>query len=442
VIDRAAPSTSTQSPFRSPSFRWYWFGGFVSNVGTWLQNVSGSIYVLDRTHSTFLVGVLNLATFIPVFILSVPGGVLADRYDRRAIVVLTSLFSFAVGAAVTIASAVGTLDPWFLIAMAFCFGSSYAISKPAMTAMLPAIVPENNIAHATAINTLQFNIGQIGGSALSALLLAFASYTWAFGVNAVSFAGPILSMVMVGPAVARKQIRKTKASGREGLRFVLRSPAILPILTAVLLSNAAVECLRTITPAVTTRTLHAPDSTTGIIIASYSAGASAGIVTFGLLSRRIPGHALLVSAFLMQAAGLLGSGLSRMTWLSVVCAFPIGLGLAFNIPILSGGLLRLSPDELRGRVMSFFNIAMLGLRPLFSLSAGGLGAVVSPSVVLIVFICFPLVAVPLCGMTYRALQQGGTSALDETVAAPASASEPEVPATDSPASRRPATGTS
>jgi MFS family permease len=440
VIDRAARSTSRRSPFRSPSFRWYWFGGFVSNVGTWLQNVSGSIYVLDRTHSTFLVGVLNLATFIPVFILSVPGGVLADRYDRRAIVVLTSLFSFAVGTAVTIASAIGTLDPWFLIAMAFCFGSSYAISKPAMSAMLPAIVPENDIAHATAINTLQFNIGQIGGSALSALLLAVASYTWAFGVNAVSFAGPILSMVMVGPAVAQKHVRKTKASGREGMRFVLRSPAIMPILAAVLLSNAAVECLRTITPAVTTRTLHAPDSTTGVIIASYSAGASVGIATFGLLARRIPGHALLVSAFLMQAAGLLGSGLSRMTWLSVVCAFPIGLGLAFNIPILSGGLLRLSPDELRGRVMSFFNIAMLGLRPLFSLSAGGLGSVVSPSVVLIVFICFPLIAVPLCGMTYRALQQGDAGAVDQTVAG--QVPEPEDPAAETPASRRRATRTS
>jgi hypothetical protein len=119
----------------------------------------------------------------------------------------------------------------------------------------------------------------------------------------------------------------------------------------------------------------------------------------------VPGYALLVGAFAMQAAGLLVSGLSRTTWLSVISAFPIGLGLAFNIPILSGGLLSLSPDEFRGRVMSFFNIAMLGLRPLFALTAGGLGSFLSPGVVLIVFMCFPLVALRLAGHTYRALQQ-------------------------------------
>lgn len=405
--DPVGPSLAQRSPFRSRDFRWYWFGGFVSNAGTWLQNVTGSVYVLDQTHSTLLVGVLNLATFIPVFLFSVPGGVLADRYDRRMIVVAMSVFSLGVGLAVTICSVTGALNAWTLIAMAFCFGSAYSISKPAMTAMLPAIVPDSDIAHATAINTLQFNMGQIAGSSLAALLLAVASYTWAFGTNAVSFVGPIVAMIMVRPVGGAQRKRAAKGGGREGMKFVLRSPVILPILGAVMLSNAAVECLRTITPAVSTRVLHAPDSTTGVIIAAYSVGATAGVATFGLLSRRIPGYALLIGAFVMQAAGLLGSGLSRTTWLSVVSAVPIGLGLAFNIPILSGGLLRLSPDEFRGRVMSFFNIAMLGLRPLFALTAGGLGSFLSPSVVLIVFMCFPLVAVRLSGVTYRALQQRG-----------------------------------
>jgi MFS family permease len=407
VADPDESSAPKRSPFRSRDFRWYWFGGLVSNAGTWLQNVSGSVYVLDHTHSTVLVGVLNLATFIPVFLFSVPGGVLADRHDRRMIVTLMSLASIGFGLVVTICSVTGTLNAWTLIAMAFCFGSAYSISKPAMTAMLPAIVPESDIAHATAINTLQFNVGQIGGSSLSALLLAVGSYSWAFGVNTVSFVGPIVAMTMVRPAAELGRKVAAKGGGREGMRFVLRSPVILPILGAVILSNAAGECLRTITPAMSERVLHAPNSTTGIIIAVYSAGATAGVATFGLLSRRVPGYALLVGAFVIQAAGLLGSGLSRTPWLSAVSAFPIGLGLAFNIPILSGGLLRLSPDEFRGRVMSFFNIAMLGLRPLFALTAGGLGSFLSPGIVLIVFMCFPLVALRLAGATYGALQERG-----------------------------------
>lgn len=422
------PSPSKRSPFRSRDFRWYWAGGLVSNAGTWLQNVSGSVYVLDQTHSTLLVGVLNLATFIPVFLFSVPGGVLADRYDRRVIVTLMSLASIGFGLVVTICSVTGTLTAWTLIAMAFCFGSAYSISKPAMTAMLPAIVPESDIAHATAINTLQFNMGQIAGSSLSALLLAVASYSWAFGVNTLSFVGPIVAMMMVRPAAESRRKTAMRGGGREGMRFVLRSPVILPILGAVILSNAAVECLRTMTPAFSERVLHAPNSTTGVIIAAYSVGATAGVATFGLLSRRIPGYALLVGAFVMQAAGLLGSGLSRTTWVSVVCAVPVGLGIAFNIPILSGGLLRLSPDEFRGRVMSFFNIAMLGLRPLFSLTAGGLGSFLSPGVVLIVFMCFPLVAIRLSRVTYSALQQGdlgGTNRPEPSSQQPARTTAPE-----------------
>jgi hypothetical protein len=92
-----------------------------------------------------------------------------------------------------------------------------------------------------------------------------------------------------------------------------------------------------------------------------------------------------------------------------MCAVPIGLGFAFNIPILSGALQRLSPDDFRGRVMSFFNMAMIGMRPLFSVTAGALGAVLSPALVLILFVAFPVVALRLTGMTNRALQQSAAA---------------------------------
>jgi MFS family permease len=395
----------TQSPFRSRNFRWYWSGGLVSNIGTWLQNVSGSVYVLATTHSTLYVGLLNVATFIPIFLFSVLGGTLADRFDRRMVVIVTAMFSAVVGVAITICSATGTLGPWLLITMAFLIGSSYAINKPAMTAMLPAIVPRNDIAHATAINTLQFNIGQVVGSALSALLLAVTSYTWAFGVNALTFFGPVVAMLMVRLGEAPPRRAAIKGSGREGMRFALHSPAILAILGAIVLSNASAEVLRTLAPAITTRTLHASQSSTGILVTAYSIGGSLGILCFSRLSRRLPGNVLLIAAFVLQAVGLIGSAISRTEWLSAAFAVPIGLGFAFNVPILSAGLQRIAPEEFRGRVMSFFSMAMFGLRPLFSLTAGGLATFMSPSVVLAMFVVFPVVALRLVGKTQRALQQ-------------------------------------
>src|SRR5581483_3745700 len=114
--------------------------------------------------------------------------------------------------------------------------------------------------------------------------------------------------------------------------------------------NASVECLRTMAPAIATRVLHASQSSTGLLVTGYSIGACAGVLAFGFVTRHFSGHLLLVIAFSIQAIGLVGTAASRVEWLSAICAFPIGLGFAFNIPILSGALQRLSPDDLRGRV--------------------------------------------------------------------------------------------
>lgn len=408
--ESAPPRPVAHSPFRSRNFRWYWAGGFISNIGTWLQNVSGSVFVLAQTHSTLYVGLLNLATFIPIVIFSVPAGVLADRYERRGIVITTSALSVVFAGVIAVAAATENLSAWLLIAMAFCIGSAYAINKPAMTALLPAVAPESDIAHAAAINTLQFNLGQVFGASLSALLLALTSYTFIFAVNALSFLGPIGAMLMLrlGTQASVVQVAR-RGSGREGARFVLRSPVILTILGAVALSNASVECVRTMAPAVSTRILHAAQSSTGVLVTGVSAGACAGVLGFAFVTRRISGRVLLVATFALQIVGLVGMALSRAVWLSTVLAVPIGLGYAINIPILSGALLRLSPDDFRGRVMSFYNMAMIGIRPVFSVTAGALGAVLNPAVVLVVFVAFPVIAIRLTGMTSRALEQSGAA---------------------------------
>jgi MFS family permease len=390
------------SPFRTRNFRLYWTGGLVSNIGSWLQNVSSSVYVLDHTHSTLLVGVLNVAYFSPIFLFSIVGGMISDRFDRRKVIVATQVISGIVAAVITLLAALGRLSPATLIALSFVLGTAYAISKPAFGALLPAVVPRNDLAHATAINTLQFNIGQLGGSGLSAAILAVASPTWAFGLNAVSFISPIISTLLLR-IDAHQRSSAIRGSGREGLRFAFRSPAILAILGAVALSNASMECLRTLSPSLASQTLHEDSGSAGLIVMGYSAGGMIGIFAFSWLSRRFSGQGLLIAAFLMQAAGLAGIAASRQLALGVACAFPVGLAFAFNIPILSAGLQQLSPEAFRGRVMSFFSMSMFGLRPLFSLIAGGLAALLSTPVVVLIFVLFPLIALRLVGATSRAL---------------------------------------
>jgi MFS family permease len=390
------------NPFRTRNFRLYWSGGLLSNIGTWLQNVTGSVYILDHTHSTLLVGLLNVATFAPIFLFSIVGGMIADRFDRRAVIIVTQLLSAAVATVITVAAATGRLNAPILIAMAFLLGTSYSISKPAFQAMLPAVVPRSDLAHATAMNSLQFNIGQLGGAILSASILAVANPTWAFGVNAASFVAPVVSTALLR---VNDQVRTSalKGSGREGLRFALGSPAILAILGAVALSNASVECLRTLAPSLTSGSMHLDADSAGLLVMGYSAGGTAGIFAFGALSRRFSSNKLLVAAFLMQALGMVGLALSRNVVMGIAVTIPVGLAFAFNIPILSSGLLVLSPVALQGRVMSFFSMSMFGLRPLFSLTAGGLASVVSPTVVILIFVLFPIIALRFVGATSRAI---------------------------------------
>src|SRR6185312_6592717 len=183
AIAAATPPASAEPRpglFRRRAFVVYWAGGLTSNIGTWLQNVTASVVVLALTHSALLVGVLNFATFAPIFLLSVTGGMLSDRFDRRTVVIATQSVSCVVAIAITVLSATGRLTAPILIALAFLLGSAYALAKPALAAILPSIVERDELGHATAVNTLQFNIGQLGGSALSAGILAVTSPTWAF----------------------------------------------------------------------------------------------------------------------------------------------------------------------------------------------------------------------------------------------------------------------
>jgi MFS family permease len=156
------------SLLRRPQFFAYWSGGLVSNVGTWLQNVTASVLILDLTHRPILVGVLNFATFAPIFALSMLGGMLSDRFDRRLVVIVSQSFSMAVAVVITVLTMTNTIDATSLICLAAALGCSYAVAKPALAALLPALVERGEIARATAVNTLQFNIGQVAGSALSA----------------------------------------------------------------------------------------------------------------------------------------------------------------------------------------------------------------------------------------------------------------------------------
>lgn len=397
----AGPPSRPSALLLRRDFGAYWAGGLLSNTGTWLQNVSASILIFTLTGSPFLVGVLNFATFVPILLFSLPAGALSDRVDRRSIVVVSQAISLVTALALTVVTAAGRVNADLLIAVAFVFGTSYAFAKPALSSLLPALVDEDEVAHATAVNTLQFTVGQILGSALASLILGVAGPAWAFGLNAVTFLGPMAAMAVVRLPRLRAGGGKRRGGAVEGLRFLRSTEGLLAVLGMVVLANAATEALRTLAPTLVSTVLGLDPSRAALIVTTYSAGAAGGLLLFNVVLRVLAPTRAVMAAFTLQVLGVLGVALSPSYLLTLVAAVPIGIGFSLAVPVLNSALQTASPEHFRGRVMAAFAMAHLGVRPAFALLAGWLATVSGARVAMLAFVALALAGVALLATAPR-----------------------------------------
>jgi MFS family permease len=295
--------------FGQGPFAVYWIGGFLSNVGTWLQAVAGSVFVYDRTGSAFAVGVLNFATFIPILLFSLPGGVISDRMDRRVIVVVTQVISGAFAVGLALLAFAGAATELHVIATAFALQTSWAIAKPALTAMLPALVTREELPQAVGLNTLQFMTGQLVGPVLATLVLANGGYAWAFAINAATFIAPIVAMVYLyrrrlGGSLETAAARASRA--RQSITAYVRSqPWIAFVLLAVVMTSAISEVVRTTAPVLVTERLGQPSSDAGLVIAAQGLGYVSGILVLTLLRSRDIARTIASFGLILQAVWLI-----------------------------------------------------------------------------------------------------------------------------------------
>lgn len=367
--------------FGHPPFAAYWAGGTLSNTGTWLQAVTGSVYVYDRTGSALAVGILNFATFLPVLLFSVSGGVLSDRLDRRSIVITTHTVSILLSIALAVLIAAGLATEVHVIVLAFVLQTSATVAKPSLTAMLPSLVQRSELSDAVGLNTLQFLIGQLVGPLLAVLVLATSGYAWAYAINALTYAGPIVAMLYLarlglGGRAVRTGARVTSAApAPTGLGAYVRSqPWVVAVLVAVVATSAILEVIRTTAPVLVTQRLGAPSSDTGLIVAAQSVGSVLGIIAFIPLRRRDLSRRIAAVGLILQAAGLVVVSVSTSLPLAALGVVAIGMGFSLCFPVVTAALQAEVPDTMRGRLMSVHQMAHLGNRPFTALIAGGLAA--------------------------------------------------------------------
>jgi MFS family permease len=366
--------TSTFAPLRHRSFALFWSGAFVSNIGTWMETVALGYYVTETTQAAAWAGAIAAAGFLPTAFLGPVGGALADRFPRKAILLTTTLVQVAVAAAVATLVATGHAPPWALAALALAAGSAAAIGFPAYQAVLPDLVPPEDLVGAIGLGSAQWNLGRIVGPLLAGAVIAVSSIAAALYLNAVSFLAVVVVLLLIRLPGPRPEAAERGLLGAiaDGARFVRSEPGLwLTVRTMSVVTLLAAPFIALL-PAMAVKVLDGNEVTAALLVAAQGVGAVAVALSLGRLVARF--------------------GIRRMLG-GFVAGLPVGLalygaapGLALMLPalVLLGGLYlgclssfttvaqQRAPAALRGRVLALNTVVLGLLYPLGSLVQGRL----------------------------------------------------------------------
>ena len=235
--------------FQYRDFRLMWFGACTSSIGTWMQIVAQGWLIYRLSHSAFLLALDQFLAGIPIFLLSLIGGVVADRTERRKILLVSQFIQMASAAILTLLVATGIVSVWEILCLSFISGIAQSFGGPAYQALIPTLVDRDDMPNAIALNSIQFNLAVTVGPALAGLTLARLGEKWCFGLNAVSFLAPVISLLMI---TARFLPQSTKESVfgslKQGIRFLRQQGSMEALIVLAFFMTALSMPMRTYIP--------------------------------------------------------------------------------------------------------------------------------------------------------------------------------------------------
>lgn len=393
---------STVRLFVSRPFGPYILGSALSSIGTWFQNIAAGLLVYELTGSTLLVGTVNFALFIGTVLLAPWAGSAADRYDRRRLVMLTQLVAGLVSAALTVATLLGMVSAPMVVGASLLLGLSLAFMVPALQALVPLLVADEDLDLAISLNSVSFNLARAVGPVLGALVAQGAGYGAAFALNSASFVVFAVALVFVRPR-RQRSVKGLRPKLLETTRLVAGSPTWTALLVATCVISISTDPINTLTPELALDVFGGRRIDAGLLVGAFGAGATFTAFTLTPWVRRRR-HAL-IGGMLVQGISMIGVGLAPS--LSVAMAFLALSGAGF-IAGITRATVRLQlevPDAQRGRVMALWSLAFVGTRPFAALVSGVVAELLGARVAAVVMALPVLLAIP---WLHRRLQAGRT----------------------------------
>ena len=370
--------------FTYRDFRLMWAGAFTSSVGTWMQEVAQNWLILTMTGSAFLLGLDAFLGDAPYLLFSLFGGVMADRVDRRQILLRSQYVQMGSAALLAVLLVAHAVQVWMILTLSFVVGLAQSFGGPAYQAIVPTLVDRPDLPNAVALNSIQFNLARVIGPVLAGIAFYKFGAPWCFGLNALSFLAPIVALwLLKGGGGVVKPTEGVLASLKTGLSTVWNQKSLRGLIVLSFIGSFCAMPLVTFLPIFARSVFHQDAKGYSVLLASFGVGAicgAFGVAAFGNVKRK---GALAVSMQMLFGALMAGFAISRTPVVSYALLALAGAALMVVFALFMTLVQSNIEDGLRGRVVSVYSLAFRGAMPLGNLVAGAMASIFSAPTVLV-----------------------------------------------------------
>jgi predicted MFS family arabinose efflux permease len=364
-------------------FRLMWIGACTSSVGTWMQIVAQGWLIYRLSHSSFLLGLDQFLAGIPIFLFSLIGGVVADRTERRKILIVSQYIQMASAAILTALVATGLVHVWHILCLSFVSGLAQAFGGPAYQALIPTLVEREDMPNAIALNSIQFNLAVTIGPALAGITLGRLGEKWCFGLNAVSFVAPIIALSMLSARYLPEATKESMLSSlKQGIRFIWQHGSMVGLIALAFAMTFLSMPMRTYMPVFVKDIFHRGPETYGNLLSLMGVGSicgSLGVASLGNITKK---GRFSLSMLMVLGAAIAMFSFSKLLPLSYSMLIVVGASMMAVFATLTSLVQLIITNEMRGRVMSVYNCAFRGGMPMGNLVTGWLVPAFTAPVVL------------------------------------------------------------
>lgn len=350
-----------------------WFGACTSSIGTWMQIVAQGWLIYRLSGSATLLAIDQFLSGIPIFLFSLVGGVIADRIERRLILLGSQYIQMASAAVLTVLVATHHVHVWHILCLSFVTGFAQAFGGPAYSALIPTLVEREDMPNAIALNSIQFNLAVTVGPALAGQALAKLGESWCFGLNAVSFLAPVISLWVIKTRFLPEKTKESIfASLKKGISFARQQPAMEALIVLAFCMTFLAMPMRTYIPVFVKDIFHRGPETYGNLMSLMGIGSICGslaIAGAGNVSRK---GRVALAGLIILGAGISGFALSKLLPFSGAMLVVVGAAMMAVFAMVNSLVQLITTNEMRGRVMSLYNFAFRGGMPMGNLATSWL----------------------------------------------------------------------